>query len=107
MSLFSRSGDKLVRCREAHDEQIRARVENVHGSRGGRGFVEDDEEEGIVRDENDIRVLFVTRMEGGVGELADCRCRRRPRVHCLMENCQPGSSSRRFFVSKKVMNFNS
>lgn len=105
LSLFSSSGDNWLDAREAHDEQTRAPVENVNGSRGGRGFVGDDEEEGIVCDENDIRVLSVTWMEGGE-QLADCR-RRRPGVHCLMENCQPGSSSCLFLVSKKVMNFNS
>ena len=105
MSLFSSSGDNWLDAREAHDEQTRAPVENVNGSRGGRGFVGDDEEEGIVCDENDSRVLSVTSMEGGE-QLADCR-RRRLGVHCLMENCQPGSSSCRFLVSKKVMNFNS
>lgn len=105
LSLIASFGDNWLDAREAHDEQIRAPVENVNGSGGGRGFVEDDEEDGIVSDENDIRVLSVTWMEGG-GELADCR-RRRPGVHCLMENCQPGSSSCRFLVSKKVMNFNS
>lgn len=105
LSLFSSSGDNRFNAREAHDEQISARVENVNGSRGGKGFMEGDEQEGIVWDENDFKALFVTWMEGG-GELADCR-RRRPGVHCLMENCQPGSSSHRFLVSKKVMSLNS